>query len=260
MGSADLQGELWGRAPADWLDLQEGFSVPLWDSMLNATGVENGSRLLDAGCGAGGASVLAYGRGATVTGLDASEGLLGMAKRRVPDAEFRLGDLEALPFDDGVFDAVIAASSIQYAEDPAKAVDELARVVTSDGRVAVGLFGTPDKVEYRVVLEAIRDALPDPPEGGGPFALSQPGTLEGLIEAAEMDVIESEEVDCPFMFSDMEAFWKGCISAGPVQAALKVVDARELKQRLEEVAAPYQQADGTIRFEVAFRYVSARNG
>lgn len=259
MGSGELQGELWGRAPADWAELQEGFSVPLWESMLNATRVKDGSTLLDAGCGTGGASILAHGRGARVTGLDASEGLLGLAKRRVPDADFRVGDLEALPFGDGVFDAVIAASSIQYADDPDKAVDELSRVVAPDGLVAVALFSTPDKVEYRVVCEAIRDSLPHPPKGRGPFALSQPGTLEELISASGMSLTEAGEVDCPFRFPDMDAFWKGCVSAGPVQAALEVVTAPDLRQRLEDAAAPFVQPDGSIRFEVAFRYVAARH-
>ena len=120
MSSADVQGELWGRAPQDWAELQESFSVPLWESMLSATRVGDGSRFLDAGCGAGGASLLARRLGASVTGLDASQGLLEVATERIPDSDFKLGDLEALPFPDGVFDAVIAASSIQYAEDLSK--------------------------------------------------------------------------------------------------------------------------------------------
>lgn len=258
MGSSDVQGELWGRAPKDWAELQEGFSVPLWESMLAATGIGDGSRFLDAGCGAGGASVLARRLGAVVTGLDASEGLLEVARKRIPDADFRLGDLEALPFADGVFDAVFAASSIQYADDPGNAIRELSRVAKADGRVAVGLFSTPNKVEYRVVFEAIRNSLPKPPDGDGPFALSQPGTLEDLIESSGMTVTNVGEVDCPFIFPDMEAFWRGCVSAGPVQAALEVVDTRDLRRRLEDVAAPYQLPDGSIRFEVAFRYVSAK--
>jgi len=258
MGSADIQGELWSRAPQDWAEHQENFSVPLWESMLSATGVGAGSKLLDAGCGAGGASLLAQRLGASVTGVDASQGLLDLAGKRVPKADFRLGDLQALPFQDGTFDAVIAASSIQYAEDPAKATRELARVAPSDGTVAVGLFSTPDKVEYRVVFEAIRDALPEPPRGGGPFALSESGTLEGLVEFAGMTLIDVGEVDCPFEFPDMDAFWTGCISAGPVQAALEVVDAQALRRKLEEAASPYQLPDGSIRFEVAFRYVAAQ--
>jgi len=255
----EVQGELWGRAPSDWAEVQENFSVPLWEAMLGATRVREATSFLDAGCGAGGASVLARQRGASVSGLDASEPLLDLARRRVPDGDFRVGDLEALPFADEVFDAVIAASSIQYAGDPTAALRELSRVATADGRIAVGLFSSREKVEYRVVLDAIREALPEPPEGGGPFALSQPSKLEGLIADAGMTVIDVGETECPFTFSDMDAFWRGCIAAGPVQAALDVVEEADLRRRVESAAARYQRLDGSIRFEVAFRYVSATN-
>ena len=162
MGSSDTQGELWGRDPANWRDLQEGFSIPLWDAMLTATGVGPGSRFLDAGCGAGGASVMAHDRGAAVTGVDASDPLLEVARHRVPTGDFRVADLELLPFEPDSFDSIIAVSSIQYAENPNAATRELERVVAPDGRISVGLFSTADKVEYRVVFDAIRESLQEP--------------------------------------------------------------------------------------------------
>jgi SAM-dependent methyltransferase len=253
-----LQGEFWGRAPSDWAELQESFSIPLWEAMLAATRVREATSFLDVGCGAGGASVLARQRGASVSGLDASKPLLDIARRRVRNGDFRTGDLEALPFADGVFDAVIAASSIQYAGDPSAALRELSRVATGDGRIAVGLFSPPERVEYRVVLDAIREAVPEPPNGGGPFALSHPGKLEALIADAGLTVLDVGETDCPFTFSDMETFWRGCVSAGPVQAALDVVEESELRRRVESAADPYQRPDGSIRFEVAFMYVTAQ--
>src|SRR5438093_11813299 len=98
MGSATVQGPLWGRAAHDWAELQEPTALPLWEAMLDAAAVGPGKRVLDAGCGAGGASMLAAGRGALVNGLDAAEALLAIARERVPDADFRVGDLDALPY------------------------------------------------------------------------------------------------------------------------------------------------------------------
>lgn len=91
MGSADVQGELWGRAPDDWASLQESQHVPLFDAMLDVTGVGEGVRLLDVGCGGGGASFLAAERGAIVSGLDASAPLIDIARERVPSRDFRSG-------------------------------------------------------------------------------------------------------------------------------------------------------------------------
>lgn len=255
MSSYEIQGELWGRAPLDWADLHENLAVPLWQTMLTACGVSTGTRLLDAGCGAGGASVLARQHGAVVTGLDASEGLLDVARHRVPDGDFRLGDLETLPFNDRSFDAIIAASSIQFVSDPLLALREFSRVATPDGRIAVGLFSTPDRVEYRAVLEAIAGALSDPAASMRPFVLSHRGVLENLLKSAGLAVIRSEDVACPFVFQDMNIFLRGVMSAGPVQAALDVLGKPRLTRVLEDAAAPYRLPDGRIRFEVDFQYV-----
>jgi SAM-dependent methyltransferase len=257
VGSANIQGDLWGRAPGDWADLQEVLHAPLWEAMFDTTGVGRGSRVLDAGCGAGGASVLAAGRGALVSGLDASEPLVEMARDRVPQGDFRVGDLESLPFADGSFDSVIAASSIQYAEDRVAALRELSRVAASSGRVAVGLWSTPDRVDYRAVFAAVRDVLPGPPPGDGPFGLSEPGALEGLIEAAGMRVIAVGEADCPFVYPDSETFWKANIAAGPLQGVMETVSEEKLRNAVLKSAEPYRTDDGGFRFANAFRYVTA---
>jgi ubiquinone/menaquinone biosynthesis C-methylase UbiE len=117
VGSSKIQGELWGKAPQDWTKLQEPMHTPLFEAMLNATNVGQGTRLLDAGCGGGGASVLAAERGAQISGLDAAEPLLNVARERVPYSDFRVGDIEVLPYEDDSFDAIIAANSLQYAAE-----------------------------------------------------------------------------------------------------------------------------------------------
>jgi SAM-dependent methyltransferase len=71
------------------------------------------------------------------------------------------------------FDVVLAASSIQYTQDRVAALRDLKRVCDPSGRVAIGLWSTPDKVEYRVVFKAVRDALPEPPLGKGPFRIPE---------------------------------------------------------------------------------------
>lgn len=76
-GSAMVQGRLWGRAAHDWAELQEPTALPLWEAMLDAATVGPGTHVLDAGCGAGGASLLAVGRGVYGNGLDATVQPLG---------------------------------------------------------------------------------------------------------------------------------------------------------------------------------------
>src|SRR5437660_12192874 len=152
MGSATVQGQLWGRAAHDWAELQGPTALPLWEAMLDAAAVGPGTRVLDAGCGAGGASVLAAGRGAHVNGLDAAEALLAIARERVPDGDFRAGDLEALPYADGTFDAVIVADVLQYVAGPATALRELRRVCALGARLVVAIWGAPDECEQQAIV------------------------------------------------------------------------------------------------------------
>src|SRR5579872_1240717 len=83
---ARKQGRLWGIEAQDWLDIQERKSPALWNAVLDAAKVAQSTRVLDAGCGTGGASLLARDRGAIVSGCDASEGMLVIARRRLPDS------------------------------------------------------------------------------------------------------------------------------------------------------------------------------
>ncbi len=261
MGSAGVQGELWGRAADDWASLQEAQHAPFFEAMLDAAGVGDGVRVFDAGCGGGGASVLARGRGAVVSGLDASAPLIDIARDRVPDGDFRVGDLEALPFADESFDAVIAANSIQYAEDRVAALRELARVSAPEARIAVGLFGRPDRVDFRVIFAAIWDSLPEPPSGDGPFGLSGEGALKDLVEQAGLNVIETGEVDLPFVYKDTEVFWRALISGGPPQAAKDIVGESALKEAVLEAVAPYMTDAGGVRLNNnAFQYITATVG
>jgi len=257
MGSSKIQGELWGKAPRDWAMLQEPMHTPLFEAMLNAMNVGQGTRLLDAGCGGGGASVLAAERGAQVSGLDAAEPLLNIARERVPYGDFRVGDIEELPYEDDSFDAIIAANSLQYSADRVATLREFRRVCASCGRVSVGLWSTPDTVEYRAIFKAVKDALPEPLPGKGPFELSELGILQGLIEQVGLKVLDTGEAACPFKYPNFETLWQANSSAGPLQGALRSVSEEELKEAIRNAAKPYQNGDGSIRFENRFRYVVA---
>src|ERR1700730_2432740 len=100
MGSAAAQGPLWGAAAEDWAEIAEPAQIPFYEAAFDALAVGTGTRLLDVGCGSGLALQLAEKRGATVSGLDASDGLLAVARSRVPGADLRQGDIEELPFSD----------------------------------------------------------------------------------------------------------------------------------------------------------------
>ncbi|MFI5615297.1 class I SAM-dependent methyltransferase [Amycolatopsis sp. NPDC051903] len=131
----------------DYDTLAEGYSAENQTSLQNAyyerpatlalAGEVAGRRILDAGCGAGPLFARLRDRGAVVTGIDASAGMLAQARRRLgPDADLRVADLaDPLPFADATFDDVIAALVLHYFEDWGPTLTEVHRVLKPGGRL-----------------------------------------------------------------------------------------------------------------------------
>jgi SAM-dependent methyltransferase len=257
MGSAPVQGQLWGRHPETWSTTIEQKMRPFFLTTLEALGPLEGATLLDVGCGAGQAISEAAAKGAIVSGLDASATLLDVAARRTPAADLRQGDIEALPFDDGVFDVVTAFNSIQYAVDPASAVAEIARVCRSGGRVAIGIWGDPQRCETDGLFARLRSLAPPPPGTPAPLACSEPGVVEDLLTKAGLIEHGGGEVAFPIAFASMDEAWRAHTSAGPLQKVIDVAGADAVRQVIESVLEADRKPDGVLRQDNVMRYVLA---
>ena len=99
MVSEDKQENLWGASVADWAEHEADHAL-YWQAMLSNMNIQKGTCLLDAGCGAGGGTKLAIELGAQVYGIDQSPAMISYAKTHVPLADFQVGDLEKMPYDD----------------------------------------------------------------------------------------------------------------------------------------------------------------
>jgi SAM-dependent methyltransferase len=258
MGTANVQGQLWGTSPRDWAEVIEPLLRPIHQATMEALAPLSGLSLLDAGCGTGLALRLAAERGARVSGLDASAALLDVARAQLPDADLRVGDIEELPYDDAAFDVVTAFNSIQYASDPKTAVAELARVARPGGRVAIEAWGEPSRCETEVFFARLKELAAPPPGTAAPLAVSEPGIVEGLLTAAGLEPCAAGEAACPFIYPDLDTGWRGQSSAGPLQRVIQLVGEEKVRDAFDEVHALYQRPDGSYRQENAFRYVIAR--
>lgn len=255
--TAQVQGELWSDAGQDWSERFAPSFGPVWSACHDLARVTTGTRLLDIGCGCGGALGLARLRGAELTGLDAAPDLLGIARRRLPDGSFRTGDMEHLPYEDETFDAVTLINSIMYAADPAEAIREAGRVLAPDGRLAMAVWAEPAVCEFRHVMEAMRAVMPDPPEGDGPFTLAGAGALESVMEESGVDPVEVREVKTPFTFADEAHYLQAHFGTGPVQGVLRQVDESTVTEALLDVGERFRQYDGAYQLENTFRVVAA---
>jgi len=114
-----------------------------WRRLAAEAAVRPGDRVLDACCGTGDLAVAAFRAGGAVTGLDFSEAMLERARRKAPQLEWVRGDLLALPFDDGSFDAATVGFGVRNVDDLPRALAELRRVLRPSGRLAVLEITTP---------------------------------------------------------------------------------------------------------------------
>ena len=95
---------------------------------------------LDAACGTGRHARYLRALGHRVIGVDATPEMLDRARQAVPDADFRPGDLTALPVDTASVDLVVCALALSHCEDIARPVAELARVLRPGGHLVISDF------------------------------------------------------------------------------------------------------------------------
>jgi SAM-dependent methyltransferase len=249
VGTAEVQGRLWGPGARDWAELNEPSCTPFYEAVFDTIAVAPAMMMLDAGCGGGFALQLAAKRGATVTGFDACAPLLDIARERVPGADLRQGDLESLPFAGHTFDAITAFNSVQYTADPLAAIRELRRVAKPGGPVAIVTWGAPERCESRVILAAI---------GGLLLALSVPGKLEELAEAAGLAPERADEVPTPLIYPDLDTAVRTQLSSGPARMAIEHAGEAATRKALTAAFTGSRQPGGSYRQDNSFRYLIAR--
>jgi SAM-dependent methyltransferase len=256
MSTAQVQGRLWGARARDYADFAESAFCPLFDEVFSAVGVQPGTRLLDVGCGPGLAAQLAARRGVTVAGLDAAESSIAIARERTPGGDFRVGEMEHLPWPDSTFDVVTGFNSFPFAADIVQSLREARRVVRDGGRVAMAVWGRAEEVELFPVVGAISRFLPPAPaDAGEPAPFSTPGRIEELMEQVGLTAVVRDEVDCPFEFPDLDTAARAILSAGIMVAAGERVGDEAVRQAVETALAPFRTDSGHYRLHNRLCYV-----
>jgi len=117
------------------------------ESLAEACDLRYDERVLDVAAGNGNATLAAARRGAKVTSTDYVAGLLDRGAERARaerlEVQFQVADVEALPFADASFDAVLSTFGVMFAPDHAKSASEMARVCRPGGRIGLANW-TPE--------------------------------------------------------------------------------------------------------------------
>lgn len=148
---------------------------------------------LDAACGTGRIAALLAGRGHRVLGVDSSPDMLAQARTRVPDGDFRLGDLGRLPVGDDAVDLVVCSLALTHVPDLQPVLAEFARVLRPGGHLV-----TSDVHPERVARGAVPPVrLPDGTPGRVASHCHSAGDYVRAALAAGLQVRRCEEPPIP---------------------------------------------------------------
>src|SRR3954463_9263586 len=207
--------------------------------------IARGERVLDVACGTGNAALLAAAAGARVHGLDAAPRLIEVARARAAeaglDAEFVVGDALDLPFDDGVFDAVVSGFGVIFVPDPARAIAEIVRVLAPGGRALLSVW-RPEGPIHRMVGVLGRGVAA---AAGGPrrpgVAWEDAGATADLA-AAHGARVEAEDGSLAIVAGSPEAYFALAEEHHPMSLA-----GRPLLEAAGTYPALFEEAIGVLR-------------
>ena len=101
------------------------------------------AQVLDVGCGDGYGTYKLSRAGYKAVGVDLSEVMIQKGKERGEGSNlsFIKGDLSALPFENEQFESIMAINSLEWTEEPLRALNEIKRVLKKDGYACIAILG-----------------------------------------------------------------------------------------------------------------------
>ena len=214
------------------------------------------ARWLDIGCGTGvlTQTILAHAAPASVTGIDPSDQFIDYARRHTPEsrATLRTGNAEALPFSDGLFDAVVAGLVLNFIPSPERALAEMKRVLRPGGTGAVYVWDHAGEMQLirhfwdaAIVLDpGARDL-----DEGRRFPICHPDRLLALFRDAGFERMECRVIDVPTVFENFDDYWSPFLGGqGPAPTYCGALDDDRRERLREQLRATMPiRRDGTIR-------------
>ncbi|WP_269581157.1 class I SAM-dependent methyltransferase [Roseibium sp. Sym1] len=217
---------MWGSTGAAY----DGISFGLSDTISHCVQMlwpRPAERILDIGTGTGWAARLAAQRGARVTGIDISPGMLHAAEKLSkgldPLPDFLKAPAEALPFEDGEFDGLVSTYGIIFSGVPDNAIAEMMRVLRPGGRFALATWADETEGYIPRFFRLIASFSSAPPPPVSPFAWGNP---DWLAAALGRDFAIATRKQTTVLYApDAETVWQEYLKGfGPVAATHASLD------------------------------------
>jgi ubiquinone/menaquinone biosynthesis C-methylase UbiE len=228
-------------------------------ALLDAAAVGPGMRVLDVASGPGRVAACAAERGAVATGVDLAPGMVALARRLHPGLEFHEGEVGALPFGDGDFDALVCGFGLGHFPDPERAAAECARLVKPGGRLAFAWWDDPARHRLQALFReaAAEVGAPAPPNvpAHSTMRFCDAAEFRRLLEGAGLMGVEVRSHTAEHRLPDVDALWEGGLGSLAMTSAAIVHQPEEVRARIrvafERRAATYRTAQG-LTIPVAF--------
>jgi SAM-dependent methyltransferase len=213
--------------PAAGYDRLMGRYLPtLAPAFADVAGVREGMRVLDVGSGPGGLTTELVTRvgGGSVAAIDPSPPFVRACQERNPGADVREGVAEALPFDDGTFDATVSSLVVGFLSDAEVAGREMLRVTRAGGVVAACFWdrhGMPALRTFWLAAASLDGRVDgDPRRLGG-----DDGDIAGLLARAGAVDIEQGVLPAQGVYADFDDWWEPfTLGVGPIGTYVGTLD------------------------------------
>jgi ubiquinone/menaquinone biosynthesis C-methylase UbiE len=186
------------------------FFRPIGNALLDRLEVSAADRVVDVACGTGIIARLIHGRVGSpkrLDGIDINPVMVAAAQTFAPFAETRLGDATTLPYRTGDFDAVLCQHGLMFFPDRAKALAEMRRVLSDQGRLGITTWRPLSEHPLNdAIMRAGRRHVDAPIDL--PFSLGDADQLRTMIETAGFGDIRIDTLEFEAHFPDAGAFMR----------------------------------------------------
>ncbi len=227
-------------------------NVVMAEALCEAVDPHAGEHVLDVACGSGTAALVAARRYCDVTGIDYVPELIECARKRAEveglEAEFEVGDAQALPFSGAAFDVLLSVYGVQFAPDQEKAAAEMLRVCRPGGRIALA---TPHPDGWSGDLfAAIAHHAPPPPGLNPPLRWGTEAGADELLGSGARSITHEKRTALQYYRSVDHAAEVFLTYFGPAIRAVEAGSRERVREDLRAVFDRYNRAtDGTAVVE-----------
>ena len=234
--------------------------------LLDAIRLQAGVELLDVATGPGSLAAETNGLGAKTVGVDLSPRMIELAAKSYPAIDFRVAEVEHLPFADCSFDAIVCNFGLGHFPYPEASVAECIRTLRRGGRIALSWWDDPSKQRIQGLFrEAIAEIgiapPPDVPEGYSIYRFADTDEFRRLLEGAGLTDITVQDHKTTYLIPDADTLWHGglgsfALTASAIAHQDKATQAA-IRGALERRANAYKTPGG-LELPVAFKIGAGR--